>query len=111
MSESVKFFMGATLLILAFALATVFDFDPSFRASNEVTTLIFADVKPIFKDRCSKCHSSGALDWTKYENAFAHKDAIRIRVAVFKNMPPAGQYITDEERYFIKKWVDEGAHR
>ena len=69
-----------------------------------------ANVKPIFEQRCARCHSTGSLNWMKYDNAFLYKDSIRWRVWAVRNMPPDFS-ITEEERNTIKEWVDQGARQ
>lgn len=99
------FFFGTLVLLCGMAVASmVFDANPM--AVESVTT--FEDVRPIFSNRCSKCHKA-AQDWTNYEIAYRNRYNIKNRVSVFKNMPPLGQPMTQEERDLIRKWVNEGA--
>lgn len=71
------------------------------------TEVYFADVKPIFQNRCKTCHSQAHWDWTKYDVAFKNRDKIRTRVWVTRTMPQGG-LITEKERVTIRDWVDQG---
>lgn len=107
MKQSAKLFGAAALLFAAWAFDAAFGPEEPGNVLRE-DTIVFSRVQPIFKNRCSKCHQ-GRMDWTQYEIAKSRALTIRTRVAVFKNMPPMGNEISDEERELIKKWVDGGA--
>lgn len=107
MRQSIAFFAALSLCVLALAYQAVFGAIDSKTVSTG-DTIAYAQVRPVFKDRCSHCHR-GPTDWTQYEIAHRRALTIRTRVAVFKNMPPMASEITDDERDLIKRWVDGGA--
>jgi uncharacterized membrane protein len=76
----------------------------------------YSTVQPIFKDKCGYCHGTNGgfpvmpgKDWTKYEDAFSHKDKIKNRI-LKGEMPPRGntKQLTDTERSLIESWVNGG---
>lgn len=67
----------------------------------------FTEIRPIFQERCFRCHSSANWDWTQYPIAFEKRGRIRVRVWEARSMPLGGQ-ITEEERKLIRDWVDSG---
>lgn len=69
---------------------------------------VFADVKPIFKKSCGKCHPGAGPDWQIYSVAFAKKDLIYDRVFVKKDMPIGGG-LSDNDKKIIGKWLSDGA--
>ena len=79
------------------------------------TSVIFADVLPVFKSRCMSCHSTTSPKWTEYDTAlqFAENGKLIKRVILQKNMPklgsPEANAMTDDERSLIEKWVKDGA--
>lgn len=77
-------------------------------SSNEPVT--FEAVRPIFQDRCVKCHSSSNWNWTDYETAYAKRVQIRDRVWVLRSMP-LGQAMPEAERMLVRDWVDSGAQK
>lgn len=106
MRESVALVSGLGLLFLTWAINCYFD---ERALDNSVTDDVgFAAVRPIFGARCSKCHV-GATDWTNYAIAKEHSAEIKMRVILFKNMPPLGNEIDDKERDLIRKWIEQGA--
>lgn len=68
------------------------------------------DMKPVFKQRCMRCHNSGPLNWMQYEQAYKYKGQIRRRVWETRTMPIGGD-ITEKEREKIRDWVNQGAKR
>lgn len=74
----------------------------------------YQDIKPIFKQYCSRCHPSRrAPNWLDFDQARANTTKLVTRVYVRKDMPAAGsseaQEITQKERDLLKAWVDSGA--
>jgi len=66
------------------------------------------DIKPIFQNRCSRCHDYlGDKNWQVYQNAYTHRDMIKVKM-LDKSMPPDTS-IPQEERDLIVKWIDKGA--
>jgi uncharacterized membrane protein len=73
----------------------------------------FADVKPIFSERCVTCHNGepgGPWPLTEYEHVADWAQEIRGQVLAC-TMPPAdaGSTITTEEREKILAWIRCGA--
>lgn len=86
------------MLLLLFLISTAFASDPTYTK----------DIKPIFKNRCSKCHDyMQDKNWQVYENAFKYKEVIKAKM-ISKEMP-MGEDMPQEERNLIIKWVDTGA--
>lgn len=82
-----------------------------FRPANGVRTVpltTFGEVKPIFADRCLKCHSSDNWNWTNYDTAYRYRVQIKNRVWITRSMPLGGD-MTENERQSIRDWVDGGA--
>ena len=86
-------------------------------AKGDGSFVTYAQVKPIFENRCLACHASkptdelfkiapaGAVFETEAQ-AVAYKDKIYNRVVVQKNMPFSNKTgISDEERELIGRWV------
>ena len=66
------------------------------------------DAKPIFKNRCAKCHDYiVGKNWQNYSDAFKWKDFIKFKM-ISKEMPP-GEDMPQEERDTLIRWVDTGA--
>jgi uncharacterized membrane protein len=69
-----------------------------------------ADIKPIFKKRCSVCHNAYWADknWLDYNIVKKNKELIRFRVNN-ETMPPNNTTLmTKNERDLIIKWIDQG---
>ncbi len=80
------------------------------------------DIEPLLEGRCLGCHGPGdvsGIDLTRYDAAYAWRDAIKAAV-VSGDMPPwpadgdCNEYefdprLTDEEIALIADWVDGGA--
>jgi uncharacterized membrane protein len=81
----------------------------------------FAQVEPIFKQRCQSCHSSHPTDdvntvapagvmFETMEQCQKMKDKIMNRVVQTRTMPQGNKTkITDEERELIGRWIEQGA--
>lgn len=81
----------------------------------------FAQVEPIFKQRCQTCHSAHPTDdvfkaapsgvmFETYEQCSSLKDKILNRVVHTRTMPQGNKTrITDEERDLIGRWIEGGA--
>ena len=68
------------------------------------------DIKPLFHDRCSKCHDSmGDKNWQVYENAYKYRVSIRNKI-ITKEMPE-GEDMPGNERDLIVEWIDSGAKK
>lgn len=101
------------------AKTTEFLMNQSLTQENKVllkTTVLFADVLPIFKNRCQNCHGNGSLpNWTNYATAskFAKNGTLERRVVTERSMPMAGSseasQMTDAERNQIAAWIQGGA--
>ena len=88
-------------------------------ASGEKIT--WAQVEPIFKERCQTCHSSHPTDdvfkvapsgvmFETYEQAEKLNEKIMNRVVETKTMPQGNKtHITDEERNLIARWIEGGS--
>lgn len=88
-------------------------------ADGEVIT--FAQVEPIFKERCQSCHSSHPTDdvntvapagvmFETLEQCQKMKDKILNRAVQTRTMPQGNKTkITDEERELIGRWIEGGA--
>lgn len=78
---------------------------------------VYAEVKSIFKERCSRCHNANPPgDWLNYEQiSLRAKNGILTRRALSDNanMPPKGspesESITKKEIALLKAWVNNGA--
>jgi mono/diheme cytochrome c family protein len=75
--------------------------------------VLYADVAPIFEQRCASCHTGAAgAAWSlrDYEHVADWQDVVRAEV-LHCMMPPAdsGVTISDEERQTILAWVKCGA--
>lgn len=68
------------------------------------------DIKPITSTVCISCHSSGALDWSQYHNAFVRRYSIYQRVVVSKDMP-MGKFLDEKDRALFRDWVDQGGQK
>lgn len=78
--------------------------------SASAATTYTAHAQPILKNRCARCHEYlPEKNWSKYEDAFKHRDAIKTKM-LDKTMPP-DQDIPQAERDTLIKWVDEGAQK
>lgn len=67
-----------------------------------------ADIKPLFQQYCSQCHS-GAM---KYEVAVELQDRIYKKFVEQRSMPPKySNQPTDAEVNLVKKWIELGAKR
>ena len=86
-------------------------------ASADLPAVTYAQVRPIFENRCLACHAAqptdelfkippaGAVFETEAQ-AMAYKDKIYQRVVVEKNMPFSNKTgISDQERELIGRWV------
>lgn len=73
----------------------------------------YADVAPIFAQRCASCHSGmPGTPWSlrDYEHVADWQDVVRAEVLHCKMPPPdSGVTISDEERLAILTWVKCGA--
>lgn len=67
------------------------------------------DILPIFKNRCSLCHSEvgGLPVWTNYETAKSKSDRLIERVVIRRDMP-MGMPMEDIERSMIRAWIESG---
>jgi uncharacterized membrane protein len=65
-----------------------------------------AEVRPIFKKRCQKCHKG----ITNYETAYGYKDKIYIKVSNNEMPPKYKLQLTEYERDTIKEWIEGGAN-
>lgn len=66
-------------------------------------------IRPVFERACSKCHLPGGtagVDLSSYRAWAAHATSIEDRVVVRKQMPPAGNELSDVDRAAIAKWVE-----
>jgi uncharacterized membrane protein len=85
------------------------------------SAVTFADVRPIFENRCLPCHSptpsitefgtvpAGTFFDTP-ERTASFAERIRLRVVETKTMPPANKTgVTDEERELLGRWIAGGA--
>jgi mono/diheme cytochrome c family protein len=64
-------------------------------------------VQPAFARACSKCHlpgGTGGKDLSTYASWVALRKTINSRVVVKKDMPPAGNPMTDEDRDAVAAW-------
>jgi mono/diheme cytochrome c family protein/predicted regulator of Ras-like GTPase activity (Roadblock/LC7/MglB family) len=64
-------------------------------------------VQPAFARACSKCHlpgGTGGKDLSTYASWVALRKTINHRVVVKKDMPPAGNPMSDEDRDAIAAW-------
>ena len=80
----------------------------------------FADVKPIFQQRCNLCHGPGkpqpTTDWLDYATSKSRVDNGELfnRIWTLKDDPVRGMpqanatQMTNEERELIKKWIEDG---
>lgn len=87
----------------------------------EGEAVTFAQVEPIFKQRCQTCHSSHPTDdvntvapagvmFETVEQCQKMKDKILNRVVQTKTMPQGNKTkISDEERELIGRWIEGGA--
>lgn len=67
------------------------------------------EVRPIFERSCSQCHLPGGtagFSLATFDDWNGRKDAIKDRVVVKKDMPPAGTFLSDADRAAIGSWVD-----
>ena len=65
-------------------------------------------IRPIFERACAKCHLPGGtagIDLSSYRTWAAHVASIEDRVVVRKQMPPAGNELSEADRASIAKWV------
>jgi uncharacterized membrane protein len=81
----------------------------------------YAQVEPIFQQRCVSCHASQPTDevtkvapagtmFETYDQCFRHKDKILNRAVETKTMPQGNKTkITEEERELLGKWIKQGA--
>lgn len=98
-------------LVALWTADTVMDagwFPDPLQPAVEVHTPTFADVKPIFENRCLECHSAEHWNWTNYDTAFAKRREIYNRVWGTRSMP-MGKSMPESERVTIRDWVDGGA--
>jgi len=79
---------------------------------DETTISFKKDIRPIFKQACTKCHngSNKLPDITKYQVAFDLKNEIVARVTSDKTMPMYGK-LSESNRELIKLWVEQGAKK
>lgn len=107
MSKSATFWLALCLFVAAMALDLVFG--PKAKLPGLVNDEVrFEEVKPIFAERCTKCHRGGQ-DWTDYSVAKSRAASIKQRVWLFRNMPPKPAEMPEDERRLVKNWVDGGA--
>jgi len=77
----------------------------------------FVEVKPIFKDRCSRCHPAFfPPNWLDYAEARKFADNGRLAARTLGPNPtmpqigsPEAALITAEERALIAEWIASGA--
>lgn len=71
------------------------------------------EIKPIFMNRCYKCHDGvyRSTDWSEYSQVKLWSGDIRNRVVIYRTMPPKDNYITEEERILVDRWVEKGARK
>lgn len=68
----------------------------------------YKDVKPVLKNRCSKCHDTMQdRNWQVYKDAFAYRYSIKNKI-ILRDMP-RGEKMPKEERDLVVRWVDQGA--
>jgi len=89
--------------------------------SDSGGSVSYADVKPVFEQRCVSCHSSHPTDdvykaapsgamFETYEQCANLKDKIMNRAVQTKSMPQGNKtHITDEERELLGRWIQQGA--
>lgn len=82
---------------------------PELPPTNGTVFTFNKDIKSIFQNRCSVCHSSstGLPDWTSYEVSKAKGDRLMDRVVVRRDMP-MGMPMEDMERSMVKAWIENG---
>jgi uncharacterized membrane protein len=118
---------GAVVFSVACTIALVFFAYPrgcaTRRAGGVGGKLAYADVEPIFRERCVPCHSSaptsdvfrtapnGVLLETKAE-VVARLDRVKLRAVTLQNMPLGNAtHITDDERATLASWISQEAKR
>lgn len=72
----------------------------------------FSTIKAILKNHCTPCHVGGTTAGVNFDSNTSIKErasGLRSRIFVFKDMPPGGGKMTDEERQQVADWVNEGA--
>lgn len=75
-----------------------------------ITPTYTKDLKPIFHNRCSKCHDSlPNKNWQLYKNAYNYRTQIKQKV-LLRDMPPR-ESIPQSEIDTIVNWVDTGAKK
>jgi cytochrome c553 len=81
-------------------------------AGKEIKEIKYSDVQAIFLKRCGGCHNQNrSPNWGDEQIAMTYAKDGRLtqRIAVAKNMPPAGSpeatAITPAERELIKQWA------
>lgn len=70
--------------------------------------LSYESVKPIFENRCQRCHQSGSRNAvTSYNEVFRIKDSIHFEVSN-DLMPDDGPLVADQKRLMVA-WLEAGA--
>lgn len=92
------------------------------QGTTAVATVTFAQVQPIFQQRCVSCHSAAPTDdvfkvaplgamFDKPEQIKAYAPKIMTRAVSGKDMPLGNKTkITDQERKLIGEWISQGAN-
>ncbi len=88
--------------------------------SSHMGPVHWAEVEPVFRERCVPCHSqhptnsavtappNGVVFETR-EQVVRYADRIRLRVVTLRNMPLGNiTHITDPERARIGAWIEQG---
>jgi hypothetical protein len=68
------------------------------------------DIRPVFQDKCTKCHGAGKMkptDYTDYDAAVAHKDDLMKKVVNSTNMP-MGTTMDGTLRAKVGQWISGG---
>jgi uncharacterized membrane protein len=91
------------------------------QAAKDLPAVSINEIVPIFKQRCSPCHSAHPTDDTQLtapngvmydtpEQIKKMADKILVRVVQTKTMPQGNKTnITEEERELIGVWIEQGA--
>lgn len=107
----------SVLLLLAVAFITA----PQANTESCKSEVSFAQIYPIFVERCTTCHSAKPTDedWAAPPNGVVYDtpeditkltDKIMQRVVLTKTMPPNNKSgMTPEERDLLRCWIEQGA--
>ena len=114
--QSVWVMPVSVLLLLGVAFVTA----PEINIAACDTEVSFAEVYPVFQNRCISCHSAKPADklWTSPPNGVVYdtpqdilrmKDKILQRAIFTETMPPNNQTgMLPEERELIRCWIEQG---